>query len=211
MVLSRKTNVEIQASVQRALGCMTPGGIARWTASGDPRWPGIAAGRGFHQSVEAVDGHDDGVFVIAPGDDGAVRIDQDAIDHDAASDEADECAGADDRFDVDDDWSPACADTLLDRDGDGAADPVDNCPVSANGDQADADVDRFGDVCDPNPSDPKDRLSTDYLGGNRVFGGLDYRGRQRRADHAKGRRLQDRVRQRRPCGRGLPLRLQPWR
>ena len=35
-----------------------------------------------------------------------------------------------------------------DDDGDGIADVVDNCPLVANSDQANADGDSFGDVCD---------------------------------------------------------------
>ena len=37
---------------------------------------------------------------------------------------------------------------LPDLDGDGIPDAVDNCPSAANGDQADADQDGLGDVCD---------------------------------------------------------------
>ena len=36
-----------------------------------------------------------------------------------------------------------------DAHGDGATDDVDNCPATANSDQADADGDGVGDVCDP--------------------------------------------------------------
>jgi len=35
-----------------------------------------------------------------------------------------------------------------DGDGDGIADPADNCPAKANADQADTDADQVGDVCD---------------------------------------------------------------
>jgi len=37
---------------------------------------------------------------------------------------------------------------IVDTDGDGVADDVDNCPSSINPDQADVDVDGIGDVCD---------------------------------------------------------------
>ena len=37
----------------------------------------------------------------------------------------------------------------LDTDGDGIPDAIDNCPTTANADQADADNDGIGDVCDP--------------------------------------------------------------
>jgi predicted dienelactone hydrolase len=39
----------------------------------------------------------------------------------------------------------------LERDGDGVPDAADNCPGTANGDQADADGDGTGDACDPTP------------------------------------------------------------
>jgi len=41
--------------------------------------------------------------------------------------------------------------TFPDADGDGEADDVDNCPNTANADQADADGDGVGDVCDVCP------------------------------------------------------------
>lgn len=40
---------------------------------------------------------------------------------------------------------------LFDQDGDGAVDPLDNCPSDANADQADADADGQGDLCDACP------------------------------------------------------------
>lgn len=45
---------------------------------------------------------------------------------------------------------------VLDSDGDGVIDSVDNCPEAANADQADSDADGHGDACDPCPmtSDP---------------------------------------------------------
>lgn len=42
---------------------------------------------------------------------------------------------------------------VVDSDGDGAADVQDNCPMDANGDQADSDMDGMGDACDACPSD----------------------------------------------------------
>ena len=39
-----------------------------------------------------------------------------------------------------------------DCDGDGFYNRGDNCPLVANGDQADADTDNIGDACDPNPT-----------------------------------------------------------
>ena len=40
----------------------------------------------------------------------------------------------------------------LDLDGDGVADVIDNCPTTANADQADTDGDGIGDVCDVSTS-----------------------------------------------------------
>ncbi len=44
--------------------------------------------------------------------------------------------------------------TPMDRDGDGIANDIDNCPDQANADQGDEDGDLIGDVCDPCPIDP---------------------------------------------------------
>jgi hypothetical protein len=41
-----------------------------------------------------------------------------------------------------------------DRDGDGFDDVADNCPAVSNADQANADGDALGDLCDPFPHDP---------------------------------------------------------
>ena len=46
---------------------------------------------------------------------------------------------------------PISVEVLADSDGDGVADPADNCPHIANQDQADVDVDGIGDVCDNCP------------------------------------------------------------
>src|SRR5690606_14265566 len=40
-----------------------------------------------------------------------------------------------------------------DWDEDGVADDIDNCGITANTDQADADGDGYGDACDPCPGD----------------------------------------------------------
>jgi hypothetical protein len=45
-----------------------------------------------------------------------------------------------------------------DEDGDGVDDAIDNCPGRANTDQTDGDDDGVGQVCDPNPGQPIDRL-----------------------------------------------------
>jgi hypothetical protein len=43
---------------------------------------------------------------------------------------------------------PTCEPPGVDTDGDGACDPVDNCPTIANSDQSDTDGDLVGQVCD---------------------------------------------------------------
>ena len=43
---------------------------------------------------------------------------------------------------------------MLDSDSDGVVDNLDNCPFDANPDQANADGDASGDVCDPVPMLP---------------------------------------------------------
>ena len=48
--------------------------------------------------------------------------------------------------------SPAACAVETDVDLDGVPDDVDNCPDMANPDQADADRDGIGDVCDDNPA-----------------------------------------------------------
>jgi len=56
----------------------------------------------------------------------------------------------------------ACGDNALhDRDGDGAADAVDNCPDIANPNQADGDGDGLGDLCDLCPGDPENLAGCD--------------------------------------------------
>ncbi|HSA59373.1 MAG TPA: choice-of-anchor Q domain-containing protein [bacterium] len=42
---------------------------------------------------------------------------------------------------------------VVDTDGDGVSDDVDNCPAASNADQADGDADGVGDVCDNCPAD----------------------------------------------------------
>ncbi len=48
----------------------------------------------------------------------------------------------------------AFAGPASDTDFDGVPDNVDNCPAIPNTDQADADMDGLGDVCDANPNNP---------------------------------------------------------
>jgi hypothetical protein len=47
-----------------------------------------------------------------------------------------------------------CAPQNADFDGDGVNDPGDNCPLTLNSAQDDADLDFFGDACDCAPNDP---------------------------------------------------------
>jgi hypothetical protein len=56
---------------------------------------------------------------------------------------------------------------LIDTDGDGAVDAIDNCPLTANPGQEDADSDAMGDVCDNCPFDvnpQQDEFDGDGLG-----------------------------------------------
>ncbi|MEM7246081.1 MAG: thrombospondin type 3 repeat-containing protein [Acidobacteriota bacterium] len=56
--------------------------------------------------------------------------------------------------------------TLFDLDGDGIADPDDNCPDVVNGGQADDDGDGNGNACDACPLDPDDDEDADGLCGD---------------------------------------------
>ncbi len=53
-----------------------------------------------------------------------------------------------------------------DADGDGVTDASDNCPAAANPDQADADGDGTGNVCDPTPNGDSDGDGVDNLSDN---------------------------------------------
>ncbi len=70
-------------------------------------------------------------------------------DGDGNADGCDLCPGFDDRLDNDGDGVPDDCDD--DDDDDGAQDAVDNCPLTSNADQANADGDAHGDVCDNCP------------------------------------------------------------
>lgn len=59
-----------------------------------------------------------------------------------------------------------CAGAGGDTDEDGLCDPVDNCPDVVNLDQADADADVIGDVCDACPNDAANDVDTDGVCGN---------------------------------------------
>ena len=60
------------------------------------------------------------------------------------------------------------SDLICDSDGDGVGDDIDNCPNTANSDQADTDGDGFGDACDGCPGDPNNDIDNDN-----ICGGLD--------------------------------------
>jgi hypothetical protein len=55
---------------------------------------------------------------------------------------------------------------ILDTDGDGIGDNVDNCPTVPNADQADSDHDGIGDACDLYPSDPDNDIDGDTISGD---------------------------------------------
>ena len=53
---------------------------------------------------------------------------------------------------------------VIDTDGDGIPDDLDNCPATPNADQADTDGDGIGDACDICPLDPFNDLDSDFDG-----------------------------------------------
>jgi hypothetical protein len=58
------------------------------------------------------------------------------------------------------------ATSILDADGDGVADNVDNCPNNSNANQADTDSDGLGDVCDACPNDAANDVDGDGVCGD---------------------------------------------
>lgn len=78
---------------------------------------------------------------------------------------------------------------IVDGDGDGVPDEIDNCPTDYNSDQMDADSDGLGDVCDPTPQGEEesevwineihyDNVGTDQNEGVEIAGraGIDFTG-----------------------------------
>lgn len=59
-----------------------------------------------------------------------------------------------------------CAGAGGDSDDDGICDPLDNCPDDVNTDQANADADAFGDVCDACDDDPDNDVDGDTVCGD---------------------------------------------
>jgi hypothetical protein len=102
-------------------------------------------------STESVDTDGDGIGNNADtDDDGDGQSDLDEIA--CGSDPLDSTSEA---TDTDGDNSPNCVDA--DDDGDGVNDGSDNCPLTANADQADFDLDGVGDTCDPATGPPKNK------------------------------------------------------
>lgn len=60
----------------------------------------------------------------------------------------------------------AALEDLVDSDGDGTTDTVDNCPDTPNNDQADGDGDGTGDACDSCPADTDNDLDGDGICGD---------------------------------------------
>jgi hypothetical protein len=93
----------------------------------------------------------------------------------ACGDACDKCPGSDDTFDNDSDGIPDGCDKCpgmsdsqsgicidcLDKDGDGEANCIDNCPETQNPYQEDSDKDGIGDLCDKCPYTP-DKLDSDH-------------------------------------------------
>ncbi|MCA9579923.1 MAG: hypothetical protein KC668_31055, partial [Myxococcales bacterium] len=88
----------------------------------------MAGGPGNRGGVSSIDG----VLYVA-GWHGLSVLDAGDLDSDGVTDHCDVCEGDD---------------ASGDSDGDGICDDIDNCPDAANPDQADADGDGVGDVCD---------------------------------------------------------------
>jgi predicted GH43/DUF377 family glycosyl hydrolase len=82
--------------------------------------------------------------------------------------------GAEVEVDIDHDGVPDAADNCpatanadqADGDGDGLGDACDNCPAVPNADQADGDNDGIGDVCDACPNDPDNDADGDGICGD---------------------------------------------
>jgi hypothetical protein len=134
-----------------------------------------AADNDADNSPDCVDSDDDNDGVLDTSDafpfnpNESVDTDKDGMGNNADTDDdndgqtdADEIACGSDPLsaaskspDTDGDNRPNCVDT--DDDNDGVLDTADNCPLVANPDQADFDLDGIGDTCDPQTGPPRNK------------------------------------------------------
>ena len=84
-------------------------------------------------------------------------------DGDGVTDDLDQCEGHDDNIDVDSDGIPDGCDPLLDNDGDGIANNVDEFPDDVN-ESVDSDDDGVGDNADAFPNDANETSDADLDG-----------------------------------------------
>jgi hypothetical protein len=114
---------------------------------------------------ESVDTDGDGIGNVADTDDdndGLSDIEEGTgdPDSDGIPNNLDTDSDGDGVDDDKDKW-PTDPSQALDTDGDSVSNTLDNCPITANGDQSDTDGDLVGDVCDAFPSDPNESVDTD--------------------------------------------------
>jgi hypothetical protein len=87
------------------------------------------------------------------------------LDTDGVPDDQDNCPGVYNPGQEDTVHPDGVGDACDDPDSDGVFDDEDNCPDESNADQADADSDDLGDVCDDCPNDPDNNIDGDnYCG-----------------------------------------------
>ncbi len=83
-------------------------------------------------------------------------------DHDGIGNECDPVFDPDDDF-WDNFWDQGGGDDVVDSDGDGIEDSLDNCPFNWNPDQADSDGNGLGDACDVGPDEPESDFDGDGI------------------------------------------------